>query len=221
MTITADFTASTILGRAPLVVTFTDASTGTITERIWDFGDDDSTDIEVSPVHVYTVAGTYNVKLIVRNDTEEDVEVKDSYIIVEEGVVEPDFVIMLSENSDNNQYWKFYVDLDKHLVFETQTYKWRSVDPIIYIHKWTFVMFNQSEEKMYAGSYSSRFKIIPSAKSVNTTPTIPSSKRICVVPDSTMKIDEVQVWSKDVDFSDYVQSLRGQAGRLNYLDSLT
>src|SRR5205814_8601247 len=35
----ADFRASPISGFAPLTVTFADGSTGTITNRFWDFGD--------------------------------------------------------------------------------------------------------------------------------------------------------------------------------------
>jgi PKD repeat protein len=217
MTITADFTANLTLGRAPLVVTFTDTSTGYITERIWDYGDGDSVDVEVSPTHTYTVAGIYNVKLIVRNDIEEDIEIKNSYIIVEEKVVEPNFIIMQSDNSDTNEYWKFYIDMNQHLVFETQIYKWKSVDPVVNINKWTFVLFNQSEEKMYVGSHSSRFKNILSVKSLNTSPITPSSKKFCVAPDSTLRLDEVQIRSKDIDFTSYVQALRGQAGRLDAL----
>jgi len=221
MTITANLTADITLGRAPLVVTFTNTSVGAITSTVYDFGDGASTDYETtSAVHVYTEPGIYTVKLIVKNDIEEDVKILDSYIVVEEKVEEPDFVILLSENSDTNEYWKFYVDLDKHLIFETHEYVWRSVDPIIYIHRWTFVMFNKSEEKMYISSARSKLKIVPSTKSVNTTPIIPSSKKIYVVPNSTMKIDELQVWSKDVDFSNYTQSLRGIAGRLDDLDSI-
>ena len=61
---TAVFTPDVTEGTAPLTVTFTDASTGDITDRTWAFGDG-GTSIEVSPVHEYTVAGTYTVTLTV------------------------------------------------------------------------------------------------------------------------------------------------------------
>jgi len=60
----AVFTPDVTEGTAPLTVTFTDASTGDITDRVWDFGDG-TTSIEVSPAHEYTVAGSYTVTLTV------------------------------------------------------------------------------------------------------------------------------------------------------------
>lgn len=60
----ASFTLAPATGTAPLSVTFTDASTGSITSRSWDFGDG-ATSLEVSPVHVYTTPGTYTVSLTV------------------------------------------------------------------------------------------------------------------------------------------------------------
>ncbi len=51
--------------RCPLV-TFTDASTGTITSRFWSFGDGTTTNtISTNVTHTYTVPGTKTVQLIV------------------------------------------------------------------------------------------------------------------------------------------------------------
>jgi PKD repeat protein len=60
------FTASTTNGPSPLPVTFTDASTGSITNWFWNFGDGKTTNFTAStnPTHTYA-AGTYNVTLIV------------------------------------------------------------------------------------------------------------------------------------------------------------
>jgi len=58
----AAFTASPTLGAAPLTVNFTDASTGTVTDWFWDFGDGD-TSTAPNPTHSYAV-GTYTVTLI-------------------------------------------------------------------------------------------------------------------------------------------------------------
>jgi polygalacturonase len=62
----ANFTASPTNGTAPLVVTFTDASTGSITNRFWDFGDGNTTDFAAAtnPPHTYA-PGVYNVTLTV------------------------------------------------------------------------------------------------------------------------------------------------------------
>ncbi|MBN1307737.1 MAG: PKD domain-containing protein, partial [Chitinispirillaceae bacterium] len=49
-------------GAAPLQVQMTDSSTGTITRRLWTFGDG-GTDSVQQPVHTYMTAGTFQVKL--------------------------------------------------------------------------------------------------------------------------------------------------------------
>ena len=60
----AGFNAGPTNGVAPLAVTFTDASTGTITNRAWTFGDG-SVSTVTSPSHTYTNAGTFSVSLLV------------------------------------------------------------------------------------------------------------------------------------------------------------
>ena len=60
----AAFTASPLTGAAPLQVNFTDASTGTITNYSWTFGDG-NTSGAVSPTHTYSNAGVYSVTLTV------------------------------------------------------------------------------------------------------------------------------------------------------------
>src|SRR5207244_3441258 len=63
---TADFTASTTSGQAPLAVQFTDRSSGSsITSRDWDFGDGSSHSSTQSPSHTYNNAGDYTVTLTV------------------------------------------------------------------------------------------------------------------------------------------------------------
>ena len=62
----ASFTVSPSSGTAPLNVSFTDTSTGTITNRFWDFGDGMTADDTAAGVtHTYAVAGTSTVQLIV------------------------------------------------------------------------------------------------------------------------------------------------------------
>jgi len=56
------FTSDIGEGPTPLLVSFTDTSTGNITGRIWDFGDGEIS-TEINPVHMYDVPGTYTVVL--------------------------------------------------------------------------------------------------------------------------------------------------------------
>jgi PKD repeat protein len=66
LTNAASFTASPTNGAAPLTVSFTDTSTGSITNRFWNFGDGTTTNFPAStnPTHNYAT-GTYTVTLIV------------------------------------------------------------------------------------------------------------------------------------------------------------
>lgn len=63
---TADFTMDRVSGCDPLVVSFTNKSTGTITSYYWEFGDSKTSTLP-SPSTTYTGPGTYTVKLTVRN----------------------------------------------------------------------------------------------------------------------------------------------------------
>jgi PKD repeat protein len=58
----AAFIASPTSGQAPLVVSFSNRSSGNITGYSWNFGDG-STSNEANPVHTYRQAGTYEVRL--------------------------------------------------------------------------------------------------------------------------------------------------------------
>lgn len=51
---------------APCLIEFYNTSIGDSLEYLWDFGDG-STSVGFSPYHTYTAAGTYSVKLLVRN----------------------------------------------------------------------------------------------------------------------------------------------------------
>jgi len=60
----AAFAANPTSGPAPLVVKFTDQSTGIITNWSWDFGDE-TTSAEQNPTHTYVSPGIYTVVLTV------------------------------------------------------------------------------------------------------------------------------------------------------------
>ena len=77
----ADFSATPTSGGAPLVVRFTDTSTGNATSWAWDFGDG-TTSTDRNPVHTYLTAGTYAVSLRVTNEDGSNSMAKPDYIAV-------------------------------------------------------------------------------------------------------------------------------------------
>ena len=79
--VAAGFTGTPRIGVAPLTVSFTDASTGTITNRLWSFGDG-TTGADVNPAHTYTNVGSYNVSLTVFGTDGSNQVVRSSYITV-------------------------------------------------------------------------------------------------------------------------------------------
>jgi PKD repeat protein len=58
--------ASSVRGEAPFTVQFTDASTGAVERRHWEFGDGATSD-EACPEHTYPSPGTFTVRLTVSN----------------------------------------------------------------------------------------------------------------------------------------------------------
>jgi PKD repeat protein len=68
----AAFIQDHILGDAPLTVQFTDQSTGTITSRVWSFGDG-QTSHDKSPSHVYENPGDYLASLTVFNSEDSSI----------------------------------------------------------------------------------------------------------------------------------------------------
>ncbi|MGD1018675.1 MAG: PKD domain-containing protein, partial [Verrucomicrobiia bacterium] len=80
------FTGSPTNGTAPLAVTFTDNSTGTITNRAWDFGDGTTTNFAVAtnPTHTYA-AGTYTVGLTVSGPLGTSNQISASYVVASIG----------------------------------------------------------------------------------------------------------------------------------------
>ncbi|MGB9940245.1 PKD domain-containing protein [Methanosarcina sp.] len=63
----ASFTSSVTSGTVPLSVVFTDTSTGTPTSWLWDFGDR-TTSTDQNPTHTFVEAGSYTVKLTIKNE---------------------------------------------------------------------------------------------------------------------------------------------------------
>jgi gliding motility-associated-like protein len=79
--VNADFSANRVSGCAPLVVSFTDLSTGNPFAWNWDLGNGQLSTTQ-NPVVNYSVPGVYTVRLVVRSVNGIDEEVKTNYITV-------------------------------------------------------------------------------------------------------------------------------------------
>jgi len=77
----ANFSASPVSGCSPIVVSFTDQSTGNPTQWKWDLGNGSISFLQ-NPSTTYFTPGTYNVKLIVSNPSGADSIIKNQYITV-------------------------------------------------------------------------------------------------------------------------------------------
>ncbi|MHC1727329.1 MAG: PKD domain-containing protein [Syntrophobacteraceae bacterium] len=77
----ADFSASPMEGFAPLLVQFTDASTGSVTGWLWNFGDE-QTSSDQNPSHTYATEGTYTVSLTAFGPAGSNTDTRTGCIIV-------------------------------------------------------------------------------------------------------------------------------------------
>ncbi|MFO1204710.1 MAG: LamG-like jellyroll fold domain-containing protein [Burkholderiales bacterium] len=77
----ANFTATPTTGTAPVTVSFTDTSTGSVTGRSWNFGNG-NTSTSTNPSTTYASAGTYTVSLTVTGSGGSNTATKTGYIVV-------------------------------------------------------------------------------------------------------------------------------------------
>ena len=77
----AGFTATPTSGTVPLTVTFTNTSTGAITNQLWSFGEG-STSAAASPAHTYTNTGSFTMSLTVFGAGGSNMLTRTSYIAV-------------------------------------------------------------------------------------------------------------------------------------------
>jgi PKD repeat protein len=86
----AIFSGSPTNGTAPLTVTFTDTSTGSITNRFWSFGDGGTINTMTTSVqHVYPTVSSNSVTLIVSGLGGSNTNTKPNYIVVSSAVPPP------------------------------------------------------------------------------------------------------------------------------------
>ena len=85
----ADFVVDATSGFAPMIVAFTNQSTGDFTTCEWDFGDGDTSMDCDDPTHTYSDPGNYTVSLTVSGYGEDDTKTRTDYITVTYGICLP------------------------------------------------------------------------------------------------------------------------------------
>jgi YD repeat-containing protein len=86
--VAAGFSASLLIGTAPLTVTFSDQSSGAVDSLHWDYGDGaNSTTSGPTHTHPYTQLGTYTVTLTVNGLGGSDTLTRTDYITVTSPVI--------------------------------------------------------------------------------------------------------------------------------------
>ena len=80
--VTAEFSGTPLSGCSPLVVSYTDLSTGPVTTWFWDFGNGNTSTLQ-NPAAVYFTPGTYTISLTVTDGGAlSDSETKTAYVTV-------------------------------------------------------------------------------------------------------------------------------------------
>lgn len=97
----AAFSAIPRIGWMPLTVTFTDQSSGAITNRLWAFGDGSSSSAQ-NPVHTYLTPGNHLVTLTITGPGGTDVVTRTVIVLIQVGFVVPNAeppAIMLDDDA--------------------------------------------------------------------------------------------------------------------------
>lgn len=211
-----DIIATTRVGTGYLSTTFNDPTDLSITYRKWIFGDGivvEGTGLSTIN-HTYYYPGIYEVRLIDQTVNNQYSVIKENYIVVNTFDSIPDFIIAQSFNIISGCYWRFYFDQYFYLVFEDESNIYRSKERMALSNQWIFVDFHRETEKMYMGSYNSYISEIELIKLINNNPVSVTSTKFEVAPNSNLKLDEMRIWSVNINTIPYYTLGRGRAGYL-------
>ncbi|HWQ66819.1 MAG TPA: PKD domain-containing protein [Methanospirillum sp.] len=118
----ASFNMVPLSGQAPLMVTFTDTSTGNPKSRQWEFGDG-QTSTDQSPDHTYTIDGTYQVTLTVTGQSGEQDSVTRTIKVTGEPELKADFSYAPKEGGD-----PLNIIFTEHSTGNPQSFQWNFGD---------------------------------------------------------------------------------------------
>lgn len=211
--LTAAFSATNREGSDPLTVSFTDESEGgPVTFWRWTFGDGTMVEGQQNPTHTYTEPGIYNVTLYVSSATEEASTTQSQYVIVNPVYYQSENLIIQSQEASTDRYWRFYADADGHLIFQDGQRIYKTENPVIQQGVWTLVEYHAGDHYIYAtvGADRRRQWVSSHPITLGTAPTV-QNDRLFVAENSSMEIDELRVWSREVDLEDDFRANRVRA----------
>ena len=215
--IIADFSATTSReGFVSLSVSFQDdTSVGTPIYRRWNFGDGTLVEGVQNPTHIYTAEGIYNVSLFVRDALGfTDTLIREQYVIANSVHVLAENTIIQSQETGAN-YWRLYIDENLHLCFRKNNLLYKTIRPAAKQDEWMLVEFHPGDNFFYIGLAETERAVVPSAiEDLGVTPTV-TEDRTFVARNSSMYIDELKMWGKEVDLRSYYRSLKAKAYLLN------
>ena len=208
MGLIADFSITLEEGYSPMSVTFTANVIGTPTYYVWHFGDGDSAEGSDTVEHTYLKTGIFSPVLEIRNDTEFDTITKYNFIIVNYPSATSENTIIESYEEDSSRDWRFYVDPTLYLIFNKGGEVFKSSTPVISLGVWTLVEFHPGVNQFYVSTVNSGRVKVPTYSSLIGLTGMHEESRINVATNSSMKIDELKAYSKEVNLLDYFRSLQ-------------
>lgn len=217
MALTADFSAtSSREGYNPLTVSFTDQTVGGVpTSWRWIFGDGTFVEGTSTPSHTYTEPGVYHVILYVEDATSSSKKIRKNYIIINKVYYPSENTIIESKSSSLNRYWRFYVDSDLRLAFQYGQYIYKTDDSVLSYGKWALVEFHRGTNFFYVGDGENQRSIKNGKRyDLGSSPSV-SNTRTFVAHNSTLHVDDLKIWLKDVDLVTYFRKYKARAGFLS------
>lgn len=200
-----DFTYSRRVGSEPLLVDFTDTSVGTYTYRKWVFGDGECLDgNDLTASHIYKQPGVYSPILIAGNISGQESIIKENAIYVNENIEDTKVVVAHSKDP-SGKYWKFYVNAEGKLVFETDDYLKSTDSSVVMTNRWMFLEYHVEEDKFYIGSYATgRRHKVHTKRNHSPELDVTISSFFKIAPNSSYIIDELKIWEEDLDLYPYL-----------------
>lgn len=171
-----DFSATPLSGIAPLTVSFTNETTGTVNEYLWAFGDSETSTL-TNPVHEYVDAGTYTVSLTATNNTGGASETKVGYITVSSVAPETN-IISLTSTGTPTPFSIIAVGSDSDnaygIAFEPSQVTWNITEATVTVYSNTITVSGEGDFQITEDGATARFYRdgveIDSASYVNVGP---------------------------------------------------